>query len=237
MVHYESIMRFDVLTIFPEFFSSPLRQGIIGRAVSRGIIEVNAVNIRDFATDRHRTTDDYPYGGGAGMVMKVEPLVAALEHVAGAAGRRPTVALATPQGVRLNHSMAEDLASLGHVAIICGRYEGVDERIMGFVDMEISVGDYVLTGGEAAALVMIDAVGRLVPGVVGADESKEKDSFAGALLDYPQYTRPEEFRGLKVPGVLLSGNHAEIERWRQEQSLARTLERRPDLLNRLLKNS
>ena len=222
-------MRFDVLTIFPEFFATPLRQGVIGRAIEKGVLEVRTLNIRDFATDRHRTTDDCPYGGGSGMVMKVEPVVGALESL-GPAERRK-VLLTTPQGRPFNHKVARALAGDGlNLVIICGRYEGFDERIRKFADMEISVGDYVITGGEAAALVIIDAVGRLVPGVLGDNLSKEEDSFAGGLLEYPQYTRPEDFRGMRVPEVLLSGNHGEIKRFRRTESIKRTIERRPDLL-------
>ena len=222
-------MRFDVLTIFPEFFATPLRQGVIGRAIEKGVLEVRTLNIRDFATDRHRTTDDCPYGGGSGMVMKVEPVVRALESL-GPAERRK-VLLTTPQGRTFNHTVARALAGDElNLVIICGRYEGFDERIRKFADMEISVGDYVITGGEAAALVIIDAVGRLVPGVLGDNLSKEEDSFAGGLLEYPQYTRPEDFRGMRVPEVLLSGNHGEIKRFRRTESIKRTIERRPDLL-------
>ncbi len=227
-------MRFDVLTLFPGFFVSPLRKSIIGRAVASGLLSVEIHNIRDFAADRHRTVDDYPYGGGPGMVMKPEPVVRAIESVTGEskkAGLEKTkVILTTPQGRVFNQKMAGEFSGLENVIIVCGRYEGVDERIRGHVDMEVSVGDYILTGGELPALVIIDAVGRLVKGVLGKEESARTESFSGGLLEYPQYTRPEEFRGMRVPEILLSGNHQEIQRWRRRESLRRTLERRPDLL-------
>jgi len=254
-------MKFDVLTLIPGFFDSPLSQSVLGRAIERGLIEVRVHNIRDYATDRHRTTDDAPYGGGAGMVMKVEPVVRAIEAVreagggegaggakgagttegadgekavrqaAGEGGEDNTVViLATPQGARFDHATATRLSGLERLIIVCGRYEGVDERIRAFVDMELSIGDYVLTGGEIPALAVIDAVGRLVPGVLGCGDSAADESFAEGLLEYPQYTRPDEFRGMRVPDELLSGNHAEIERWRRAESIRRTQERRPDLL-------
>lgn len=224
-------MRFDVLTLFPDFFTTPLQQSIIGKAVSKGILQVNTINIRDFATDKHRTTDDAPYGGGHGMVMKVEPVVRAIESL-GNDGVRPRIILTTPQGVPFSHSLAKELTACERIAVICGRYEGYDERIRGYADLEISAGDYVLTGGEITALTIIDSVGRLIPGVLGEPESKEHDSFSNSLLEYPQYTRPEEFRGMKVPEVLLSGNHAQIEKWRRLESLVRTFQRRPDLLEK-----
>ncbi|MBI5598112.1 MAG: tRNA (guanosine(37)-N1)-methyltransferase TrmD [Deltaproteobacteria bacterium] len=259
-------MRFDILTLFPGFFDSPLKQSIIGHAIEKGLLEVRVHNIRDYATDKHKITDDAPYGGGPGMVMKVEPVVRALESIlqagldgqpAGLAGagqearanRSATadtaVILTTPQGLPLNHRMARRLAEKKRLVIVCGRYEGVDERIRSFVDMEISAGDYVMTGGEIPALAIMDCVGRLVEGVLGDAESIVTESFAGrhsgldgqlgvldgGLLEYPQYTRPELWRGMKVPAVLLSGNHAGIERWRRRERLRRTLERRPDLLD------
>lgn len=242
-------MRYDVLTIFPEFFTSPLGQSIIGRAIERGLIDVRTHNIRDYTTDRHRTTDDYPYGGGAGMVMKVEPVVRALEAITGSAGTgasgpeetpaggrlahgRTKIILTTPQGAPFTHGLAKELSALGNIVIICGRYEGVDERIREFADIEVSVGDYVLTGGEIPALAIIDAVSRFIPGVLGEGTSAERESFADGLIEYPQYTRPEEFRGMRVPDVLLSGHHAEIERWRRAQSITRTFLRRPDLIEK-----
>lgn len=218
-------MRFEILTLFPEFFDSPLRQSIIGRAVSGGLLDISVRNIRDYTTDKHRTTDDYPYGGGAGMVMKVEPVARALEAVG-----KGKVILTTPQGARLTQGLAKGLSAEERLVIICGRYEGVDERIRGFADLEVSIGDYVLTGGEIAALAIIDAVGRLVPGVLGDEQSAVQESFSEGLLEYPHYTRPEEFRGMRVPEVLLSGNHKEIERWRRQEALRRTYLRRPDLL-------
>ncbi|MBI5643892.1 MAG: tRNA (guanosine(37)-N1)-methyltransferase TrmD [Deltaproteobacteria bacterium] len=224
-------MRFDILTLFPGFFDSPLRQSIIGKAIEKGILEVKTHNIRDYAQDKHKTTDDYPYGGGHGMVMKIEPLVRALEAVA-AEGPRPKVILTSPQGVPFNHALATELIAEERVAIICGRYEGVDERIKEFIDIEVSVGDYILTGGEIPALIIMDSVGRLIPGVLGEPVSKERDSFSDGLLEYPQYTRPEEWRGLRVPDILLSGNHGEIEKWRRRQSIERTCLRRPDLIQK-----
>lgn len=224
-------MRFDILTLFPDFFTSPLRQSIIGKAIEKGLIEVKTHNIRDYATDKHRTTDDSPYGGGSGMVMKIEPVVRALEAVT-SDGPKPRVILTSPQGIPFSHSLARELSGEERVVIICGRYEGVDERIRAFVDTEVSLGDFVLTGGEIAALALIDSVGRLVPDVLGEPGSAAHDSFSDGLLEYPQYTRPEEFRGQVVPAVLLSGNHAEIERWRRIESLKRTAERRPDLIEK-----
>jgi tRNA (guanine37-N1)-methyltransferase len=223
-------MKFDILTIFPEFFDSPLKQSIIRRALENGLIEVDIHNIRDYAFDSHKTTDDYPYGGGAGMVMKVEPTVRAIDAVRN--GLDEKVILVTPQGAPLNQEMAHELSGLKKLVVVCGRYEGVDERIRGFVDMEISIGDYVLMGGEIPALVILESVTRLIPGVLGSHKSIETESFSNGLLEYPQYTRPRDFRGLKVPSVLLSGNHKEIERWRQKESLRRTLGRRPELIER-----
>ncbi|MBI5560549.1 MAG: tRNA (guanosine(37)-N1)-methyltransferase TrmD [Deltaproteobacteria bacterium] len=225
-------MRFEILTLFPQFFSSPLKESVVGHAIERGIIEVRTHNIRDYATDKHRTTDDAPYGGGPGMVMKVEPVVRALESIVGKRGPETAVILTTPQGGTFNHKAALRLSGLERVVIVCGRYEGVDERIRAFAGMEISVGDYVLTGGEIPALAIIDCVARLIPGFLGDDSSAKTESFAEGLLEYPQYTRPEEFRGMRVPPVLLSGNHFEIERWRRKESLRRTLERRPELLGK-----
>ncbi len=223
-------MKFHVLTIFPDFFATPLKSGLIGKAVEKGIFEVQLHNIRDFTADRHRTTDDYPYGGGAGMVMKVEPVATAIESVmAGVRGEKKII-LTSPQGTPFNQPLARELSSLEDILIICGRYEGVDERVRAFVDMEVSAGDYVLTGGEALAFSIIDAVGRLVPGVLGNEASSAEDSFSNGLLEHPQYTRPEVFRGISVPEILLSGNHAEIERWRRQEGIKRTFLRRPELL-------
>lgn len=226
-------MIFHVLTLFPDFFSSPLKQSIIGRAIERGILKVALHNIRDYAKDKHRTVDDTPYGGGAGMVLKVEPVVDCLEAVRKKTTKERTLTiLTTPQGVTLRQPLVERLSGYEELIILCGRYEGIDERIRAFVDMEVSIGDYILTGGEIAALVIIDSVGRLVHGVVGEADSLKTESFSEGLLEYPQYTRPPEFRGMKVPEVLLSGHHEEIRKWRRKESLKRTLERRPDLLER-----
>jgi tRNA (guanine37-N1)-methyltransferase len=219
-------MRIDVVTIFPELVEGPLGTSIIGRAAEAGIVEFAVHDLREHGIGRHRSVDDYPYGGGAGMVMRPEPLFAAVEplRIAGA-----HVVLMDPAGERLSDPLAHELANEPYLALICGRYEGVDERIRTLVDREVSIGDYVLTGGELPALVLIDAVVRLVPGVI-AEASHQGDSFASGLLEYPQYTRPEEFRDLSVPPVLLSGHHGEVERWRRGEALRRTLERRPDLL-------
>ncbi len=226
-------MIFHVLTLFPDFFSSPLKQSIIGRAIERGILKVALHNIRDYAKDKHRTVDDTPYGGGAGMVLKVEPVVDCLEAVRKKTTKKRTLTiLTTPQGVTLRQPLVERLSGYEELIILCGRYEGIDERIRAFVDMEVSIGDYILTGGEIAALVIIDSVGRLVHGVVGEADSLKTESFSEGLLEYPQYTRPPEFRGMKVPEVLLSGHHEQIRKWRRKESLKRTLERRPDLLER-----
>ena len=220
--------RFDILTLLPDFFISPLSQGVIGRAVTKGILEVGVHNIRDYTLDKHRTADDSPYGGGSGMVMKVEPIVRVIEAVAMKGAK---VILTSPCGIKFNHNAAKELAGIDRIVIICGRYEGVDERVREFVDMELSIGDYVLTGGEIAALTVVDAVGRLMPGVLGADDSSGHDSFTDGLLEYPQYTRPEVFRGMMVPPVLLSGNHAEVAKWRRAESIKRTFQSRPDLLD------
>lgn len=224
-------MRFDILTLFPEFFVSPLKQSLLGKAIAKGVLTVNTHNLRDYAADKHRATDDAPYGGGHGMVMKVEPVVAAIESLKSAVPPA-RVLLTTPQGVPLTQPLVRDLSREQRLIIVCGRYEGVDERIRSYVDTEVSLGDFVLTGGEIAALALVDSVGRLVPEVLGEPGSVAHDSFSDGLLEYPQYTRPEEFRGQKVPPVLLSGNHAEIERWRRVESLKRTARRRPDLVEK-----
>ncbi len=226
------MITFDILTLLPEFFDSPLKQSVIGRSIGAGILCATLRNIRDYSADKHRSVDSAPYGGGAGMVMRVEPVVAAIEAAraeALALGKKATVILLTPQGEQFSHKKAVELSGLEYLVLVCGRYEGFDERIRGYVDLELSIGDYVLAGGEAAALVVIDAVGRLVPGVLGDIESVKDESFSDGALEYPQYTRPEDYKGARVPEVLLSGNHALIERWRSEQSRKRTLERRPDL--------
>jgi len=223
-------MRFDILTLFPNMFSSPLRESILGRAIEKGLIQIRTINIRDFALDKHHVVDDTPYGGGQGMVMKVEPIARAIEWVKSEDPSAWTVYL-SPQGKQFDQDMSRVLSSRSHLILLCGRYEGVDERVRElFVDEEISIGDYVLTGGELAALVIIDAVSRLLPEVLGSDRSAEEDSFFHSLLEYPQYTRPFSFMGSEVPEVLLSGNHAAISLWRRKKGLERTLIRRPDLL-------
>jgi tRNA (guanine37-N1)-methyltransferase len=221
-------VRIDVLTIFPLMFESPLRESLLGRAIERGLIDVRLHDIRDATTDKHRQVDDESYGGGPGMVMKPEPIFAAVE----ALGEGPKrVLLLSPAGRRLDQAFVRALADEPWLVLVCGRYEGVDERVaQGLPAEEVSIGDYVLSGGEVPALVLIEAVTRLVPGVIGKDESHEHDSFEDGILDHPHYTRPPEFRGLAVPEVLLSGNHAEIERWRREAALEKTRRVRPDLL-------
>ncbi len=219
----------DVLTIFPHMFPGPLGDSITGRALAAGLVRLNAVDIRDFATDRHRSTDDYPYGGGPGMVMRPEPLVAAIDSVRRAESR---VILFSPAGRRFTQSLAYELSHAAHLVLVCGRYEGVDERVILLANAEeLSIGDFVITGGELAAMVVLDAVTRLLPGVLSTSDAwrDESHSFEG-LLEYPQYTRPVEFRGLRVPDVLLSGHHAQVAAWRRRQALLRTRERRPDLL-------
>jgi tRNA (guanine37-N1)-methyltransferase len=218
-----------ILTLFPDYFDSPLNESIIKRAVAANLVDFTVTNIRDFATDKHKTADDVPYGGGAGMVMKAEPVVAALE-AAKAAANVPRVYL-TPQGKPLTQALAQELSEGPGMILTCGHYEGIDQRVRdGWIDLEVSIGDFVLTGGEPAALILIDSVVRLLPGVLGNAESIEDESFQTPLLEYPQYTRPREFRGMPVPDVLLSGHHAKIDAWRREQALERTRERRPDLL-------
>jgi len=220
-------MRLDVVTLFPQLFDAPLRVGVIGRALERGLVEVALHDLREHGLGRHRSVDDYPYGGGSGMVIRPEPIYAAAEPLKAAGG---VVILLDPAGERLTDALARQLSGKPHLVLLCGRYEGVDERARALADREVSIGDYVLTGGELPALVLIDAVVRLVPGVIEA-ESQEQDSFAGGLLEYPQYTRPEDFRGMGVPDVLLGGHHGEVDRWRRREALRRTLERRPDLLD------
>jgi len=225
------MLKIDIVTIFPKMVETPLAEGIVGRAIGRGLLDVRVHDLRDFAPDRHRVVDDVPFGGGPGMVLKPEPLFRAVEHIKAERGQPDAVLLTTPDGKRFTHADADRLSQLAHVVILCGRYEGVDDRVRQHLATgEISIGDYVLSGGELPALVITDTVARLVPGVVGDEESVARDSFARGLLDFPQYTRPADFQGLKVPEVLLSGHHAEIARWRRRQALARTLDRRPDLL-------
>jgi tRNA (guanine37-N1)-methyltransferase len=224
-------LKIDIVTIFPKMVQGPLAEGIVGRAIDRGRLDVRVHDLRDHTTDRHRIVDDTPFGGGPGMVLKAEPLFAAVEHIRAERGSPEAVILTSPDGRQFRHADAVRLSGLGHIAVLCGRYEGVDERVGAYLATDaISIGDYVLSGGELPALVIVDAVARLVPGVVGDQESVARDSFTRGLLDYPQYTRPAEYRGMGVPPVLLSGHHRDIERWRRREALARTLERRPDLL-------
>lgn len=225
-------MRIDVLTTFPEVIECGVDYSIVKRARDKGILDARVHDLRDYTHDRHRSTDDEPFGHGVGMIMKPEPIFEAVEEIIAGAGGRPDVVMMTPQGRKFSQDVARELAAREHMIIICGHYEGVDERVREhLVSDEISIGDYVLTGGELPALVVIDAVTRLLPGALGAEEAAEQESFAGGLLEYPHYTRPAEFRGWRVPDVLLSGHHAEIDKWRRKQSLKRTLERRPDLLD------
>ena len=225
-------MRFDVLTLFPPIFASPLQESILKRAIDAGRLTVAVRNIRDYAVDKHHVTDDVPYGGGGGMVMKPEPIFAAAEAALSRdPAARPPIVLLTPQGRLFTQSVARELAEQDWIVLICGRYEGVDERVRQYLATdEISIGDYVLTGGELPALVIIDAVTRLLPGVLGDPGATMDDSHADGLLEYPHYTRPADFQGHAVPDVLVSGHHAQVARWRREQSLRRTWERRPDLL-------
>ncbi len=227
-------MKVDVLTLFPEMFSGPLDVSIVRRARASGLLDLQVHNLRDFTHDRYQTVDDRPFGGGPGMVLKPEPIFEAVEKLANDQTR---VILTSPAGRPFQQAMAQELAKCEHLLFICGSYEGVDERVReALVDDEISIGDFVLTNGGLAAIVVIDAVTRLLPGALGDDQSAEQESFSNGLLEYPHYTRPAEFRGMKVPEVLLSGHHAEIEKWRQQQAQARTAERRPDLLASTKKN-
>ncbi|MGD2110985.1 MAG: tRNA (guanosine(37)-N1)-methyltransferase TrmD [Phycisphaerae bacterium] len=226
-------MRIDVLTLFPEVFGPFLGSSIVGRAITAGIVDVSCVDLRDFAHDRHRSVDDKPFGGGPGMVLMCGPVFEAFEHVESQAAEQPKRILLTPQGRRLTQDIAAELAEAPRLAVLCGRYEGFDERIRQGLDAdEVSIGDYVLSGGEPAAMVLIDAVVRLLPGALGGESSAADESFAGGLLEYPQYTRPRAFRGMEVPEVLLSGDHGRIEAWRRQQALERTAARRPDLIER-----
>jgi tRNA (guanine37-N1)-methyltransferase len=224
-------MHFDVLTLFPEMFTGFLSSSIVKKAHEKGIVSTSVVDFREFSTDKHRTVDDTPYGGGGGMVLKPEPLFRAVEHLLQDEPERPPIILMTPQGDRFSQKKAEALAEHRRLILICGHYEGYDERIRQHLATdEISIGDFVLTGGELPAMVVMDSVIRLLPGVLGNESSAKDDSFSTGLLEYPQYTRPAEFRGWKVPDVLLSGHHQNIERWRRQEALRRTWERRPDLL-------
>ncbi|MDR1695895.1 MAG: tRNA (guanosine(37)-N1)-methyltransferase TrmD [Endomicrobium sp.] len=236
-------MKIDILTIFPDMFRGPLTESILGKAREKKILEIDFIDIRSFSKDKHKKVDDKPFGGGAGMVMKPEPLYEALKS-AGVKKRnkeyknphnKPLVIFMSPQGKTLNCEIVKNLSRFKHLVILCGHYEGVDERIMNFVDEEISVGDYVLTGGEIPAMVLVDSVARMIPGVVKDENSVKNDSFFNGLLDYPHYTRPAVFKGLKVPDVLLSGNHKEIDEWRKLQSVERTKKRRPDLIKTRVK--
>jgi tRNA (guanine37-N1)-methyltransferase len=223
-------VRVDIVSIFPEALSA-LDVSLLSRAREKGLIDVRVWNLRDFAADRHHQVDDVPYGGGPGMVMKPEPFFAAVEAITGQVSGRPRVLLTSPQGVRFDQRMAEALAREPHLIILCGRYEGVDERVLeGLGAEDVSIGDYILNGGELAAMVIVEATARLIPGVVGDEQSVAADSFTSGLLDYPHYTRPAEFRGLRVPEVLLSGHHEQIRQWRRREQLRRTLARRPDLI-------
>lgn len=226
-----SIMRIDILTLFPEMFHNVLGESIMKIASEKKLVNFNLHNIRDYSKDKHRCVDDKPYGGGAGMVMKPEPVFNAVEAVEAQDDVVSTKILLTPQGEKLNQKIADDLSKKTRLMIICGHYEGFDERIRSGIDVrEISIGDYVLTGGEIPAMVVIDSVVRLVPGVLGGNSSLQDESFVNRLLEYPQYTRPAEFRGMKVPEILKSGHHAKIEEWRMKKAIMRTQERRPDLL-------
>jgi tRNA (guanine37-N1)-methyltransferase len=226
-------MRIDVLTLFPEIFPGFVGASIVGRAVSADRVEFAFTNIRDFTTDRHRTVDDKPFGGGPGMVMMCGPVFDAFEHVRAQHPAEARLIMLTPQGERLTQRVVEELAGMPRLVLLCGHYEGFDERIReGLQPREISIGDYVLSGGEAAAMVVIDAVVRLLPGVLGCEESTADESFTSGLLEYPQYTRPREFRGMTVPEVLISGDHGKVAQWRRQQAMARTKQRRPDLLDK-----
>ena len=226
-------MNFHVLTLFPEMIEQGMNTSIIGRAIAGGYLSVDAINIRDYAFNKHQKVDDYPYGGGAGMLMQAEPVYLAYQSIEEKIGYRPRVVYLTPQGSVFNQTMAKDFAKEQDLVFLCGHYEGIDERVLEEVVTDfVSIGDYVLTGGELPAMVMMDAVSRMVPGVLSNQESGETESFAGNLLEYPQYSRPEEWHGKKVPPVLLSGHHANIEAWRREQSILRTAKNRPALLKK-----
>ncbi|SHI29751.1 tRNA (guanosine(37)-N1)-methyltransferase TrmD [Parasporobacterium paucivorans] len=226
-------MNFYILTLFPEMVENGLNTSITGRAIANGHISVKAINIRDFSGNKHGKVDDYPYGGGAGMVMQAAPIYDAYQHILASTDKKPRVVYLTPQGKVFNQDMAKDFATEEDLVLLCGHYEGIDERVLELIVTDyVSIGDYVLTGGELPAMVMVDAISRMVPGVLSNEDSAATESFSDNLLEYPQYTRPDEFMGMKVPEVLLSGHHANIEKWRKEQSHARTLERRPDLLKK-----
>lgn len=228
------MINFEILSIFPEMFSSPLNFSLLKKAQEKGLIKISLHNIRDWADDKQKMTDDAPYGGGCGMVMKLEPVEKALSAIRGGDEKDSTVVLMTPQGEVFNQKIAAELSHKKRIMIVCGRYEGVDERIREHLaDREISIGDYILTGGELAAMVLIDAVSRFIPDVLGNPDSAQDESFSQNLLEYPQYTRPAAYKGWMVPDILLSGNHAEIELWRRKESLRKTYKKRPDLLNKI----
>jgi len=228
-------MIITILTLFPKIFESPLQESIIKKAVDKGLISFNVVNIRDFAEDVHKTCDDAPYGGGPGMVMKIEPIYNAIEHI-NANMKKPKYILLTPQGRIMDEETAVRLARNPHLALLCGRYEGIDERTLSLVDEEISIGDYILSGGEIPALVLIDAIIRHIPGVLGNEESANDESLKDGLLEYPQYTRPPVFMDMEVPAVLLSGNHEVIRKWRRKEAIKKTILKRPDLMARVEPN-
>lgn len=227
-------IRFDILTLFPDMFKTILNESIIGRAQENRLIEINTINIRDFSKDKHRKADDYPYGGGKGMVMMAQPIYDAFLSVREGLDYKPKVIYLSPQGRVLNQKLVEEFGSCNHLVLLCGHYEGIDERVIEeIVDEEVSIGDYVLTGGELPAMVLIDAISRMVPGVLSSEESYSEESHYNGLLEYPQYTRPYEFNGREVPDVLMSGHHDNINRWRKQQSLKRTYIKRPDLFKKL----
>lgn len=226
-------MRFHILTLFPEMVEQGLHTSIIGRAVEKGILSIETVNIRDYTIEKHKKVDDYPYGGGAGMVMQAQPIYDAFQSVVEKIGYRPRTVYLTPQGATFHQTMAKEYATEEELILLCGHYEGIDERVLEEIVTDyVSIGDYVLTGGELGAMILVDAISRMVPGVLSNQESGSTESFEGNLLEYPQYSRPEEWRGKKVPSILLSGDHKKVEEWRREQSILRTRERRPDLLKK-----
>lgn len=226
-------MRFDILTLFPDMFKAILNESIIGRAQEKGVVEINTINIRDFSKNKHKKADDYPYGGGNGLVMSAQPIYDAFLSITENLETKPRCIYLSPQGRPFNQKVADELKSYGHLILLCGHYEGIDERIIEeIVDEEISMGDFVLTGGEIPAMALVDCVCRLVPGVLSNEECYSEESHYNGLLEYPQYTRPYEFNGRKVPDVLMSGHHANVEKWRKEQSIIRTREKRPDLLEK-----
>ncbi len=226
-------MKFDILTLFPEMFAGPFSDSIIKKARENGLIEINLIDIRDYTTDKHNTADDYPYGGGAGMVLKVDPIYYALEDITDNFHKKASSILLTPRGQRLDQKMVKEFSKNNHLILICGHYEGVDQRITdNFIDYEISIGDYVLTGGEIPAMVIVDAVSRMLPDVLGHADSKKNDSYYKGILDHPHYTRPRSFKDMEVPPILLSGNHQLIDRWRKKEALRKTYLMRPDLLKK-----